>query len=140
MPCNTASFFSTVLKTSSLVSGISSSVRVFASLCEVSRMMWESAETLKASIERLARARGSRAHWHTCLVQQFSQPTGGPDSCAYLGPLEICDVLFEFEMFRKQLRYLGALLALKLPVFQHPRDVCDPEGCAGDIEQCWRSV
>lgn len=49
-------------------------------------------------------------------------------------------MFFKFEMFRKKLCHLGALLALKLPVFQHAGDVCDPEGCPGDIEQCWGSV
>lgn len=49
MPFRICSWLKTVLKTSSLVSGISSKFRFFASLYVISRMMWDKAEMVRES-------------------------------------------------------------------------------------------
>jgi len=65
-------------------------------------MMWDKADTLSESrrVECNYEGRmGYKRRRITCLVEELAQSPRRPNSCSYLCPLEVSDMLSKFKMF-----------------------------------------
>lgn len=64
--------------------------------------------------------------WHTTkifrptVLEKLAQSSGGPDSCSNLCPLQICDVLVQFDVSREQLGDFSSSVTSQCPGLEYP--------------------
>ena len=76
----------------------------------------------------------------TGLSEQFPNPSWCPHCRAHFRPLQVCDLLANLDMSRKQLGDVPTLFTTKALVFEDACDVGDAERGRGDEEKGWGTI